>query len=113
MLYIRNVKCHPNIKRTTESTTERCSVFIMNSIFVICCLLIGVVVITTIDVVNGHGMLLEPVGRASRWRFDSSAPANYDDNGVNCGGYGVSYRTLLISYIYLNYNPHVDSNGSQ
>jgi len=35
--------------------------------------------------VEGHGMLLDPVGRASRWRQDSSAPANYDDNGVSCG----------------------------
>jgi len=38
--------------------------------------------------VEGHGMLLDPVGRSSRWRQDSSAPANYDDSGVNCGGYG-------------------------
>lgn len=37
-----------------------------------------------------HGMLLEPVSRSSRWHFNSSAPINYDDNGLNCGGYSVS-----------------------
>ncbi|XP_055372759.1 uncharacterized protein LOC129606448 [Condylostylus longicornis] len=37
---------------------------------------------------EGHGMLLDPVGRSSRWREDRSAPANYDDSGVNCGSLG-------------------------
>ncbi|XP_067621799.1 uncharacterized protein [Eurosta solidaginis] len=36
--------------------------------------------------VRGHGMMLDPPGRSSRWRFNASAPKNYDDNGLNCGG---------------------------
>ncbi|KAH8330908.1 hypothetical protein KR067_008844 [Drosophila pandora] len=36
---------------------------------------------------EAHGMMLSPVSRSSRWRYDSSAPTNYDDNGVYCGGF--------------------------
>lgn len=39
-----------------------------------------------IQKVHGHGMMLEPVGRASRWRFNHSAPPNYDDSQLYCGG---------------------------
>ncbi|SPP83985.1 uncharacterized protein LOC117586174 [Drosophila guanche] len=39
-----------------------------------------------VDELQGHGMMLDPVGRSSRWRYDSSAPKNYDDNGLYCGG---------------------------
>ncbi|XP_077291800.1 uncharacterized protein LOC143915185 [Arctopsyche grandis] len=38
--------------------------------------------------VNGHGMVMDPVNRASRWRVDSSAPVNYDDNQLYCGSFG-------------------------
>lgn len=41
----------------------------------------------TIDLVFGHGMVLNPVGRLSRWRYDWTAPADYDDSGSFCGGY--------------------------
>ncbi|XP_030374183.1 uncharacterized protein LOC115623782 [Scaptodrosophila lebanonensis] len=37
--------------------------------------------------IDAHGILLYPVGRSSRWRYDGSAPANYDDNGLYCGGF--------------------------
>ncbi|KAM8706034.1 hypothetical protein ACLKA7_010340 [Drosophila subpalustris] len=36
--------------------------------------------------IDGHGMMLSPAGRSSRWRYDSTAPKNYDDNGLYCGG---------------------------
>lgn len=39
--------------------------------------------------VTGHGMVLEPVNRASRWRYDSKASANYDDSQGWCGGFFV------------------------
>lgn len=37
--------------------------------------------------ISGHGTVLNPVGRATRWRYDYTAPINYDDNGLNCGGF--------------------------
>ncbi|XP_011197083.2 uncharacterized protein LOC105221647 [Zeugodacus cucurbitae] len=42
--------------------------------------------------VAGHGMMLDPPGRSSRWRYNSTAPTNYDDNGLNCGGMTVQWQ---------------------
>ncbi|XP_022822933.1 uncharacterized protein LOC111353942 [Spodoptera litura] len=38
---------------------------------------------------HGHGRLMEPVGRGSLWRTGlfRDTPPNYDDNGLNCGGF--------------------------
>ncbi|XP_001663376.2 uncharacterized protein LOC5577450 [Aedes aegypti] len=41
---------------------------------------------------QGHGMVLDPIARGSRWRCNSRAPANYDDNGLFCGGYFVQWQ---------------------
>ncbi|XP_036322963.1 uncharacterized protein LOC118736922 [Rhagoletis pomonella] len=46
-----------------------------------------------INLVNGHGMMLDPPSRSSRWRYNASAPKNYDDNGLNCGGMTVQWNT--------------------
>jgi len=56
-------------------------------------LLALVVLVNTFDGLAGHGYLKDPVNRASRWRVDSSAPTNYDDNGLNCGGYSTQWST--------------------
>lgn len=45
--------------------------------------------------VTGHGMVLDPVNRASRWRYDTKAKANYDDTQGWCGGFYV--RAFCIS----------------
>lgn len=47
--------------------------------------------------VGGHGMLLDPPGRSSMWRFFPDQPPNYNDNGINCGGYGVSLNLSITS----------------
>jgi len=36
---------------------------------------------------EGHGRLLEPPARTSMWRFGFKTPADYTDNGRNCGGF--------------------------
>ncbi|OWF46337.1 uncharacterized protein LOC110455843 [Mizuhopecten yessoensis] len=41
--------------------------------------------INVFDVVNGHGLMLDPPGRSSMWRVGFGTPSNYDDNGLNCG----------------------------
>lgn len=48
--------------------------------------------VLTVNYVWGHGMVLKPVNRSSRWRFNTSAPINYNDNQLFCGGAGV--RTI-------------------
>lgn len=45
-----------------------------------------------LSIVLGHGMCINPVNRASRWRYDRTAPTNYDDNGLNCGGYSTQHN---------------------
>lgn len=37
----------------------------------------------------GHGTMLDPVSRNSLWRVDASAPVNYNDIELFCGGLGV------------------------
>jgi Lytic polysaccharide mono-oxygenase, cellulose-degrading len=39
----------------------------------------------------GHGMVMDPVNRASRWRKDGSQPQDYDDNQAWCGGFGAQW----------------------
>lgn len=55
----------------------------------ICLCLIALSFCSIIFEVKSHGMLIDPVGRSSRWRFNNSAPKNYDDDQVYCGGFGV------------------------
>ncbi len=41
----------------------------------------------TIDQINCHGRLLEPIARTSAWRkFPATFPAYYDDAQMFCGG---------------------------
>ncbi|XP_064292492.1 uncharacterized protein LOC128675686 isoform X2 [Plodia interpunctella] len=37
--------------------------------------------------VLGHGRVLQPPSRASAWRFGFPTAPNYDDDGLNCGGF--------------------------
>lgn len=39
--------------------------------------------------VNAHGTMVDPISRNSLWRVDSSAPVNYDDIELYCGGISV------------------------
>ncbi|KAL7730917.1 hypothetical protein ACLKA6_014160 [Drosophila palustris] len=50
--------------------------------------LLSVVLLLAIGLhqIDAHGMMLNPPSRSSRWRFDGSAPINYNDNELFCGG---------------------------
>jgi hypothetical protein len=50
-----------------------------------------------VEKISGHGMMLEPPNRSSLWRFDPTAPPNYDDNQNFCGGVAVSTYSFLKS----------------
>lgn len=50
----------------------------------------GALLCAVVNYVWGHGMVLKPVNRSSRWRFNRTAPINYNDNQLFCGGAGVS-----------------------
>lgn len=47
--------------------------------------------------IDAHGMMLNPPSRSSRWRYDSSAPQNWNDNELFCGGLYVSARTRGVT----------------
>lgn len=47
-------------------------------------------VIQTANLIEAHGTLIDPISRNSLWRLDSSAPVNYNDIELFCGGIGVS-----------------------
>lgn len=57
----------------------------MNKIF-LCLILFYIFVF--LGEADSHARLMDPESRSSRWRFNSSAPIDYNDNGGNCGGYG-------------------------
>lgn len=55
--------------------------------------IIAIVVLTTITSpeVNGHGMMIDPANRASRWRYGFPGPREYTDNQLSCGGRNVQW----------------------
>lgn len=46
--------------------------------------------------VEGHGRLLDPVGRSSAWRYGFNTPQNVDDNALYCGGFNVSVSFSVV-----------------
>ncbi|XP_044264511.1 uncharacterized protein LOC123011226 isoform X1 [Tribolium madens] len=50
------------------------------------------VVFCYLEETSGHGMMLEPINRASLWRLDWKQPSNYNDMGYFCGGVKVQYE---------------------
>lgn len=57
--------------------------------FVSFVVLASLLVMYRINVIDAHGRIIDPPGRSSMWRFGYDVPTDYNDNGVNCGGFGV------------------------
>lgn len=53
--------------------------------------IIFILLILLIEVFS-HGMVLNPVARGSRWRYNSSAPHNYNDAEQYCGGRSIQWN---------------------
>lgn len=68
------------------------------------CAAIAVVCLLLTEVVVGHGMVHDPVNRATRWRYDRRAPADYDDNQLFCGGFAVSLRSIFMMICDVKFN---------
>lgn len=49
--------------------------------------------VTVIKLTDAHGTMVDPVSRNSLWRVDSSAPVNYNDIELFCGGIGVTTQS--------------------
>ncbi|KAK4036923.1 hypothetical protein OUZ56_028967 [Daphnia magna] len=52
------------------------------------------VVVMAPTAIVGHGMMLNPPQRSSMFRFGFAVPPNYNDNSLNCGGFGVQYNSV-------------------
>lgn len=64
-------------------------------------LVVLLVVAIAPTLVVGHGMMLSPPQRSSMFRLGFKVPPNYNDNGLNCGGFGViNLLTGLIVSIF-------------
>ncbi|XP_068617830.1 uncharacterized protein [Battus philenor] len=44
--------------------------------------------------VSGHGRVLEPPSRASAWRLGFPTKPDYDDDGLNCGGFSHQHEVM-------------------
>jgi len=51
----------------------------------------------TLDVIHGHGRLMDPPSRNAMWRFGYPNPVNYNDNELFCGGYAGSSSEVTIN----------------
>lgn len=49
--------------------------------------LISLLFIAKAGLIWAHGRLIDPVSRSTMWRVGYAAPINYNDNGINCGGF--------------------------
>ncbi|KAL5019657.1 hypothetical protein ScPMuIL_002549 [Solemya velum] len=54
----------------------------------------AVVVLVFLPRADCRGRMIEPPQRSSLWRFYDSAPINYDDHSLNCGGY---WRHMFVN----------------
>lgn len=52
--------------------------------------------------IESHGMLMQPVNRASAWRKGFRTPINYDDNANYCGGFNVSFFSFIYPEKFFN-----------
>jgi len=48
--------------------------------------------ICQVSLIAGHARFVEPPARSSLWRFVPGQPTNYNDNELNCGGFGHQYN---------------------
>lgn len=55
-------------------------------------LLLAFSLVSFFDKTASHGMVVDPVNRASRWRVDGSKPRDYSENEGYCGGFGVQWK---------------------
>lgn len=60
-----------------------------------CAVLAILLVADRFNQADGHGMMWDPPGRGTMWRFGFNVPPDYDDNGLNCGGISVPIKLLV------------------
>lgn len=56
-------------------------------------LTLTLILVCPTDLAKAHGTMVDPVSRNSLWRVDKTAPVNYNDIELFCGGIGVINQT--------------------
>lgn len=79
----------------TAARPSTVAVAFMATVFVTSLLLLSLVTQS-----SGHGMMMDPVNRASRWRQNASAPKDFGDNQLWCGGFYVRLFGLRVMVDY-------------
>lgn len=80
------------LKSTTKSSHRgKCTVRKKTIMRIV--VIVIILIFNLINEIRGHGMVMVPAGRGTRWRTDRKAPINYDDNGSNCGGFANQWFT--------------------
>ncbi|XP_068681915.1 uncharacterized protein [Montipora foliosa] len=51
------------------------------------------IALSLVDLVLGHGRLIDPASRNSAWRYGFGTPRQDTDNELNCGGFSVQWNT--------------------
>lgn len=57
------------------------------------------VILQLIELIDGHGRLMDPPARNSMWRFGFPNPVNYNDNELFCGGYSSEYDIVIAKLL--------------
>ena len=60
-----------------------------------------------LDLVHGHGRMMDPPSRNAMWRFGYPNPVNYNDNEVFCGDFIVA----VVDWVWAATQPHGDSDN--
>lgn len=53
-------------------------------------IILALVACLHVDPAVGHGRMVEPAARNAMWRYKYKNPRNYNDMGLNCGGFTVT-----------------------
>ena len=73
-----------NAWRRKHSCAFRCDLMVVLGLYLGLCMQLP-------SGVSGHGYLIDPPQRSSEWRLGFQNPSNYDDNGLNCGGFATQW----------------------
>lgn len=62
------------------------------------CLLVTIILCEYQSIYGYDILQIRPISRGGRWRIDKTAPPDFRDDQMNCGGYSVKYISNVFDY---------------